>query len=303
MKKYFFSLLSIVLLIASVMFLSSAHQPEKTETAFAKGTDAMPNPYYNIETPAYIDFAGEVTPLHIPDVKERLERELLVTAFRHSNTFLMLKRQTRWFPVIERILLEEGVPVDFKYLCVAESGLANATSPAGAKGFWQFLKSTGKSYGLEINDMVDERYHIEKSTRAACQYLKEARKRFGSWTAAAASYNMGMSGFSRQIERQGQTDYYDLLLNPETSRYIFRVLAFKAVLSQPILYGFIIDDNDTYKPYVCKNVIIDSDVTHFADFAKRYNINYKELKILNPWLRDNFLKVPEGKSYMVKILL
>jgi len=304
MKKFIPTLLISLAILLGAFILASSNKKENTKGAYATYSENVMGPqYYSIKAPSYIDFAGEPTPLHIDDVKERLERELLVTGYRHSNTFLMLKRKTRWFPVIEQILAEEGVPDDFKYLCVAESALANATSPAGAKGFWQFLSKTAQSYGLEVNSTVDERYHVEKSTRAACKYLKEAKNRFGNWTAAAASYNMGMAGFSRQQERQGQQDYYDVLLNSETSRYIFRILAFKEVLNNPGLYGFVIDYNDQYQPYQYSEVIVDSSVDSFASFASKYNTDYKTIKILNPWIRDSYLKVAPGRTYTVKVPL
>ncbi|MBX2845266.1 MAG: lytic transglycosylase domain-containing protein [Saprospiraceae bacterium] len=298
------ALVLVGLIIGASILIASTMKPSEEESAYATYNEALSGPtYYSVKVPNYIDFAGERVPTEIDDVKERLERELLVTAYRHSNTFLMLKRKARWFPVIEQILREEGVPDDFKYLCVAESALANAVSPAGAKGFWQFLSRTGKEYGLEVNDVVDERYHVEKSTRAACKYLKQSKARFGSWTAAAASYNMGSAGLNRQMERQKERDYYDLLLNDETSRYVFRILAFKEVLNHPANYGFIIDYNDQYQPYVYSEVIVDSNVDSFADFAQQFNTNYKTLKKLNPWLRDSYLKVPAGKTYTVKIPL
>lgn len=305
MKKLFTpTSVGLVALIAAVVFLISAVEFEKKETAFAIDNEAISGPqYYSVKVPGYVEFAGERTPTEIDDVKERLERELLVTAYRHSNTFLMLKRKTRWFPVIEQILREEGVPDDFKYLCVAESALSNAVSPAGAKGFWQFMTKTAREYGMEVNEEVDERYHVEKSTRAACKYLKASKNKFGSWTAAAASYNMGVAGFNRQQNRQGEQDYYDVLLNDETSRYVFRILAFKEVLSNPTAYGFILDPADYYQPYRYSEVQVDSSVESFAAFAKRYNTNYKTLKILNPWLRDSSLKVSSGKTYTVKVPL
>ena len=288
------------LVIALTIFLTSS-VVKKQDSAFVTYSENETGPvYYSIRVPSSIDFAGEQVPLHIDDVKERLERELLVNSYYHSNTFLMLKRMTRWFPVIEPILAEEGVPDDFKYLCVAESGLANVTSYAGAKGFWQFLEGTGKEYGLEINSEVDERYHVEKSTRAACKYLKWAKNKFGSWTEAAASYNMGVAGLNRQMNRQHEDDYYDLLLNNETSRYVFRILALKEVLRSPSNYGFIISPVDQYQPYQYNEVLVDSSVDDWAVFAKKYGTNYKTLKKLNPWLRDTNLTV-KYNTYLVKV--
>ncbi len=295
----------VAAILFGVFLLISSFDNNKKESKTAYQTldeDNLGPQYFSVKVPSYIDFAGEQVPTHIPDVKERLERELLVTAYRHSNTFLLLKKQTRWFPVIEQILREEGVPDDFKYLCVAESGMAQVVSPARAVGFWQFLERTGKEYGLEINSEVDERYHVEKSTRAACQYLKQAKARFGSWTDAAASYNMGMAGLNNQMTRQGESNYYDILLNSETSRYVFRILAFKEVLSNPQQYGFMLDYQDQYQPYQYKEVFVDYSIDDFATFAKQYNTNYKTLKILNPWLRDKSLTVQKN-TYMIKVPL
>ena len=257
---------------------------------------------YAIPIPEKMDFAGEKVPLNNPDIKERMDRELLVNTYWQSNGLLLIKRANKYFPIIEPLLKEYGIPDDFKYLAVAESGLQNNNSPAGAAGFWHFMKTTGKEYGLEINSYVDERYHIEISTRVAAEYLINAKKRFGSWTLAAASYNAGVSGISRQQERQLiYNSYYDLLLNDETSRYLFRILALKEILSNPYKYGFNYRESDLYKPISTYKVKVDTAVTNFAVFAKNFNINYKILKIHNPWLRDNFLKNTSGKEYFIEI--
>lgn len=289
-----------VLCLCSLAFLLTSSKKHEEQESLLPPRQNQPI-YPAIQTPN-IQFAGETVPIHIDDVKERFERELLVTGYRHSNTFLMLKRKTRWFPVIEPILAEEGVPDDFKYLCVAESGLANVTSPAGAKGFWQILSHTGKEYGLEINSEIDERYHVEKATRAACKYLKKAKEKFGNWTNAAASYNVGMRGLSKQIEKQNQNHYYDLLLNEETSRYLFRILSYKAILSTPQQYGFQITSQQQYQPYHYKEILVNKSILNFAQFAKQNNTNYKTLKIYNPWLRDKSLTV-QNKEYKIKIPL
>ena len=196
---------------------------------------------------------------------------------------------------------EEGVPDDFKYLAVIESGLTQAVSPANAVGFWQLLKGTGRDLGLEINSNVDERYHIEKSTRAACQYLKESKRDFGSWTLAAAAYNAGRAGIARQQERQKVKDYYDLLLGEETGRYVFRILALKEIMSNPYEYGFKFEESDLYKHIPTKKVKVDTAVDDFPDFAAKYGINYKILKIHNPWLREAHLNNASGKAYYVDI--
>lgn len=256
---------------------------------------------YAVPVPQDINFADEIPPLHDPDVLERLDREMHVNTYWQSNSLLLFKRANRFFPVIETILKEEGVPEDFKYLALIESGLTNVVSPAGAAGFWQFLKSTGREYGLEITDEVDERYNLEKATRAACQYLKEAKTKFGTWTMAAASYNMGMNGLSKQLERQKATNYYDLLLNSETARYVFRILAMKAIFENPKNYGFNYREEDLYAPFTVNVIQVDSSVAHFADFAKGFGISYKTLKRYNPWLRQNYLHNRLGKTYKIHI--
>jgi len=251
--------------------------------------------------PEKIDFAGEDVPLQRADVRESLDRELLVNTYWHSNTLLAIKRSYRWFPVIEPILKANEIPDDFKYLAVIESSLSNATSPAGAKGFWQFLEETGREYGLEITDQVDERYDVEKSTYAACHYLRDAYDRCGSWAMAAASYNMGMGGLQRQLGRQNQNSYWDLLLNEETGRYVYRILAMKEIFNHADQYGFVMRPAELYEPLACKTLTVDATITNLASFASEQGISYKLLKWYNPWLRENYLKVAAGKSYQIKI--
>ena len=251
--------------------------------------------------PTTTDFAGETAPLHVVDVRERLDRELLINANLHSTTTLILKRANRAFPVIEPILQKYGIPDDFKYLAVIESGLVNAVSSAGARGVWQFMPETAKEKGMEINDFVDERYHLEKSTEAACKYLLAAKNKFGSWTMAAASYNGGMNGVNKKIEEQQVTNYYDLALTEETSRYVFRILALKEIMKNPGKYGFNIYPTDLYSPIPTKKIEVDSTITDLASFAKTQGINYKILKIHNPWLRDKKLVNPSKKKYEIEI--
>nr|WP_093240005.1 transglycosylase SLT domain-containing protein [Psychroflexus halocasei] len=258
---------------------------------------------FALEVPNQIDFAGENVPLDDPDIHERLDRELLVNTYWQSNALLLIKRAHKYFPLIEPILKEEGVPEDFKYLAVAESGLTQVVSPAGATGFWQILSQTGREYGLEVNSNVDERYHIEKSTRAACQYLKKAKEKFGTWSLAAASYNRGMSGISRQMERQKTDNYYDLLLNEETRRYVFRILAIKTIMTDPSDYGYHYKKGDLYELMPTKIVEVDTVVSDFADFAKNYNLSYKTFKNYNTWLRDTHLNNASRKNYEIKIPL
>lgn len=258
---------------------------------------------FALNAPGKMTFAGEEVPLHLLDAKEKLDRELLVNTYWQSQTMLLIKRSNRWFPVIEPILKQNNVPEDFKYLALIESGLTQVVSPVGATGVWQLMKDAAKERGLEVNREVDERYHVEKSTQAACDYLNEAKEKFGSWTLAAASYNMGITGVSKQLDRQIATNYYDLVLNEETSRYMFRILAAKLILSDPRSYGFVYRDKDLYPPLKFKEVAVVQTVDNLAEFAFEHGINYKALKYLNPWLRDNYLPNSSGKEYQVKIPL
>lgn len=251
--------------------------------------------------PEKLDFAGEEVPLHIPDVKERLDRELVINEYMHGSTILILKRANKFFPIIEPILKKNNIPEDFKYLCVIESSLMNATSSAGAKGFWQFMPQTAKEKGMIVNDLVDERYHVEKATEAACSYLTSAKEKFGSWTLAAASYNGGMNGLQKQIEFQEVTNYYDLLLVEETSRYVFRILALKEIMSNPEKYGYVLPKEALYRVIPTKKIEVDSTISNLATFAKTQGINYKELKLYNPWLRDRKLDNPEKRKYILEI--
>lgn len=253
--------------------------------------------------PTATDFAGENTPLNIADVNERFDRELLVNANLHASTILIIKRANRAFPIIEPILKKNGVPDDFKYLAVIESALINAVSGSGARGVWQFMPETAKEKGMEVNDCVDERYHLEKSTEAACKYLLAAKEKFGSWTLAAASYNGGMTGVSKQIEIQKVNNYYDLLLNDETSRYVFRILALKEIMKNPEKFGFDIPKQELYELFPTRKIEIDTSVTNLADLAISQGINYKILKIYNPWLRDSKLDNKNRKKYSIEIPL
>ncbi|GHC52877.1 lytic transglycosylase domain-containing protein [Ulvibacter litoralis] len=278
----------------------NAVQDESTDEIMEK---KLINNYnvYALPLPEYMEFAGERVPLDNPDIRERMDRELLVNTYWQSNMFLIIKRANKFFPKIEPLLAQYGLPDDFKYLAVAESGLDNVRSNAGASGFWQFMKGTGKEYGLEINDYVDERYNLELATKVAAEYLIKSKERFGSWTTAAAAYNAGNAGVNKQFQRQGVDDYYDLLLNDETSRYVFRILAFKEILSNPQKYGFNFREKDLYTPVPTFKVLVDKPVEDFAKFAKDYGINYKILKIHNPWLRDTFLNNASGKEYYIEI--
>ncbi len=249
--------------------------------------------------PDGLTFASEKVPLQNIIVKEALDRELHSNTYWHSNTFYYLKRANRWFPVIEKILAEHGIPDDFKYLAVIESGLMNVTSPSGAKGFWQFMQSTGQGYGLEISADVDERLHLEKATVAACEYLKGSYEKFDNWTLSAASYNMGKAGVEGQLAKQKADNYYDLLLNIETGRYVYRILAVKCIFENPKQYGFNFRKEDLYAPYETKVVNVDSSISNIADFASSLGTNYKTVKMLNPWLKGNQLSNGKGKTYEI----
>ena len=255
--------------------------------------------YFDI--PTEMDFASEKVPLNGYEIQERVDRELLINTHLHSSTILILKRANKVFPIIEPILLKYQVPDDFKYLAVIESALVNAVSSAGARGIWQFMPETAKEKGMEVSESVDERYHLEKSTEAACKYLVAAKEKFGSWTLAAASYNGGMAGITKQIEFQQETSYYDLLLNDETSRYVFRILALKTIMKNPEKYGFNLDPKLLYNNIKTRQIQIDSSVSNLAIFAKSQGINYKILKYHNPWLRDKKLDNPSRKLYCIQI--
>ena len=253
------------------------------------------------DLPEELSFAGEKVPLEQGDVVERLERELYVNAYWESNLILLFKRSKKYLPEIERLLQEQGVPDDFKYLAIAESGLLNASSAAGAKGYWQILEETGKEYGLEITESVDERYHLEQSTLAAAAYLKKAHQKFGDWTAVAASYNMGQSGFSKRQEEQFQRNYYDLYLNEETSRYLFRILAFKLLFENPSAFGYHLQEKDYYSLPEFREIEVSTDLPDLAKWAKDQGSSYKHLKRYNPWLRTRELEVKKGKGYIIRL--
>ncbi|WP_375253466.1 lytic transglycosylase domain-containing protein [Dokdonia donghaensis] len=307
MMKKIFAGVAIVAVAGLVINSAKAPQEQEEEQVPVKDekvqTEKLVNDYnvYAIPMPDGLNFAGEEVPVQNPDIKERMDRELLVNTYWQSNALLLFKRAHKYFPIIEPILAEEGVPDDLKYLAVIESGLTQAVSPARATGFWQIMKETGKEYGLEVNSNVDERYHIEKSTRAACQYLKKSKERFGNWTAAAAAYNAGNYGVSRRFEEQNVNDYYDLLLGEETGRYVFRIIALKEILNNPKKYGFNYRTEDLYTAVPTYKVEVDTAVTDFVKFAERFGINYKILKIHNPWLREPKLNNSSRKKYYIEI--
>ena len=283
---------------------SAKDNPEKSPDVNDKPAENGLASTYRIQPitlPDNIGFAGEQAPLYDDDVRERLERELLVNTYWQSHTLLLLKRANRWLPIIEDILVKNDIPKDFKYVPIAESDLRNVVSPAGAVGYWQFMEATGKERGLEIRDQVDERYDIRKATEAACDYLKKAHEEFGNWTLVAASFNLGISGVKRNLRQQKANSYYDLRLNPETSRYVFRILAMKAIIENPERYGFFLDNHELYQPYQTEQVTVNSSVDDWVDFAKRQDITYKTLKNYNPWIQRRQLTNRSGKAYQVDI--
>ncbi len=254
------------------------------------------------ELPEKLTFAGEEVPMEYFDVRENLDRELLSTVYFHSQTIRYIKSAPRYFSIIGPILKSNGIPEDFKYLCVAESGFdVRAVSPAKAVGLWQLMESTAKENGMEINDEVDERYHIEKSTEVACLILKSAFQKYGSWSLVAASYNGGRAFVDRQMASQKVKSYYDLLFGEETSRYVFRILALKLVMEEPLKYGFNIKNDQLYPIIETRTIEINGPVNDWAALAIEKGITYKTLKMFNPWLRETSLKNPNRKSYAVKI--
>jgi len=302
--KHLKNILAFIGLIAVVSTLIFAVQSdgveEKPETKEVEPqvTDKNVADTYQIsaiEIPKDLNFAGEAVPQEDPEIMERVDREFLVNTYWQSNALLLMKRANKYFPIIEPILKKNGIPDDFKYLAVAES------SPAGATGFWQIMKGTGREYGLEINDNVDERYHVEKATQVACDYLNKWKDRFGSWTLTAAAYNAGPAGIQKYMGIQQVDDYYDLLLGQETGRYVFRILAIKEIISNRDKYGFQLEEDDMYEKVPTFTVEIDTAVTNWADFAELYEINYKVLKRHNPWLREPHLNNASRKKYTIEI--
>lgn len=286
---------------AAAIIAFSFKEINETEEPVSMSNGRLQYKWYAPELPKNVTFAGEKVPLERWDVREALDRELLINSYSHSNTMYALKLAGRYFPMIEARLKANGVPDDFKYLCVAESHLQNQTSRAGAVGFWQFMKDTGPRYGLVINDDVDERYNVKKSTDAACMYLKQAYAKFGSWTAAAASYNCGQGGYNSHSDFQGVNNYYDTMLPEETMRYVFRIVALKYIISNPERMGFILQADDEYKPVKTRSITVDKSIANLAQWSKDNGSNYKMLKTLNPWLRSRSLTVPAGRSYEIEL--
>ncbi len=306
MSRLYRFIVLVSIIIIAVFFINAETSEKESVTENRPSIDTLT---YNqtsykikaLKIPENLSFAGEKVQLNKTDIRERIDRELLVNTYWQSNALLWFKRTNKYFPVIEPILKEKGVPDDFKYLSVIESDLRNVTSPAGAKGMWQMLKDAGRENGLEINDNVDERYHLEKATRAACDYLIEAKERLGNWTLAAAAYHAGNYGIEKRLKEQMVDSYYDVLAGENTERYIPRIVAAKEILSNPDKYGFIFTKDDLYELGPTYIVKVDTAITNIADFAQKFDTNYKELKMYNPWLRENKLNNKSGKLYEIKI--
>jgi membrane-bound lytic murein transglycosylase D len=306
LKEIFFSnrrvriaiLLAVLLMLPIEFFIFSSK--------FATGDEInrklflANNKIFSIAIPKNLAFANEKVPLYDFTVLESIERELLINTYFHSQTILIHKRANRWLPLITSILKKNEVPEDFKYIALVESNLTNNVSPKGAAGFWQFIVGSGKQFGLEINDDVDERYNVEKATEAACKYFKEAYRTFNNWTLAAASYNMGIDGLKNQMEKQKASTYYDLYLNDETARYIFRILAVKEIISNPKDYGYQLRKKDLYPFITTQKIQIDSSIVNLTDFAIKNNSNYKILKYFNPWLKNISLLNRDRKTYFIE---
>ena len=296
--KDYFILFGLLILIVIGVFLLFKEDNKSTSIPYRTHSKYQ---VYALDLPDEISFAGERCPIEREDIAERLDRELHINTYWRSNTLLLMKRINRWFPMIERVFKNEGVPEDFKYVAIAETMLQNLESPAGAGGFWQLLPATARELGLQVDDEVDERYDPVKATYAAAKYLKRANKRFGSWTNVAASYNRGMNGFQRALKKQKVNNFYDLKLNSETSRYVFRILAFKEIIENPDKYGFKIKRKQYYPEIKTKSIKIDTSISNLVDFAHQQGVTYKTLRVHNPWINDYSITNRNGKTYIFKI--
>ncbi|MFZ4561872.1 MAG: lytic transglycosylase domain-containing protein [Bacteroidales bacterium] len=299
-KKTYYYIAGIGLILACTMSVCAVFEVKNQEKEY-QGLFFRHMKIFSPEAPPKASFSGEEVPQDLYYVKEAFEREIMATTFMHTSSLLMFKRANRWFPVIEPILKKNGIPDDFKFLALAESNLANVVSPAGAEGYWQFIKPTGQKMGLEINDNVDERYNMELATQAACDYFKDAFRKFNNWTLVAASYNRGMDGMDKALDKQGVTDYYDLYLNDETARYIFRIIAMKEVYNHPVRYGFYLRQQDFYPEIPYRIVSIDSTIGNLPAFAKHLSVNYRILREMNPWIQNYTLPNKSRKTYSFKI--
>jgi len=309
----FISLLSLAIVLGYVRYsndrikqlLAEAEQDREQEEGILPPSqwDAEIPRYLAVsyDLPASLSFAGEPVPLDIPDVLERLDRELQINIYLHSSTIFLIKRANRWLPQMQEILRRHNIPDDFKYLPLIESGLLNDISPKEAVGYWQILKTSGRELGLEIEKEVDERYDPLKATEAACKYLNNAYRKFGNWTLVAASYNRGIAGVARALENQQVDNFYDLHLVDETSRYVFRILAIKEIIENPAKYGFNVNPRHLYQPEKLRYIEVTETIPDLVKFAKKQGVNYKLLKRHNPWLRDDRLTVKKGKTYRIAL--
>ena len=289
--------INLIIILVFVFFISFGI----SKTRFLTNGNESNYHIYPVSIPKKVSFAGEEIILDEDDLIERMDKEFLVNTYWQSNTILLIKKSNKYFPQIEKILIEEGVPTDFKYLALIESGLDNVTSPRGAKGFWQIMKTTGKEYGLEINSNVDERYNLNLSTRLACKYLKKAKDKFGTWTLAAAAYNRGINGVQNEITKQNQTRYGNILFGEETKRYVFRIIALKNIVESPESFGFFIKEEQMYKPTKYEELKVDIPIYNISDFSKKLGLSYKNFKIHNPWLLENHLNNKSKKVYTILI--
>ena len=303
MNKFFYiTLILLLFIIASLLiFQSFVEKPEQVIIEKEVLPPMTILPVHSVEIPKTLDFASESVPMDLFYVKESLDRELLVNTYWHSSSLMLFKRANRWFPVIEPILKKNGIPDDFKYLALIESGLQNVTSPAGAKGFWQFLKRTAREFGLEVNSGIDERFNVEKSTEAACRYLNNSYEKYANWTLVAAAFNAGNRRISEQLNKQKVNSYYDLLLNEETSRYVFRILALKTIFHDPESYGFQLMEEDLYPPIPTKTVTVTQTIHNLVEFADEHQITYKTLKYFNSWMLKDYLPNRSKRTYYIKI--
>lgn len=306
MRRKVITIVSVVVLLLAVSFIGSWYsqsQVDSSKVTFAnKQNDKVE--FMNAKSlaiPGHLEFAGEAVPLDDPDVRERLDRELHINTYWHTNTILMIKRANRWLPMISDELAKDSIPDDFKYIVAIETNFKNDTSPRGAVGFWQFVKDAAVEKGLEVTNEVDERYDPVKSTRAAADYLRHAHEKFGSWTMAAASYNRGVTGMIKAIEHQKERDYYKLMLNEETSRYIFRILAAKMVLEDPEKYGFDVQPEHLYEPFQTHGVEVTESIPNLVDWSQQNNITFRQLKRYNPWIQSDKLTVRSGKTYTIQL--
>jgi membrane-bound lytic murein transglycosylase D len=304
-NKFICLILVVILSILAIVFIFQAFGLKEVggDNDIKRPDRRQIPPVYNVLIPKKLNFCGEPVPMDMFLVREFLERELTSNSYFHSSTLMLFKRANRWFPIIETILEKNNIPLDFKYLAVIESNLENSVSPAGAAGFWQILPTTAREYGLEVNNGIDERYHLEKATEVACKYLQKSFDNYGSWTLAAAAYNAGNTKITKSLSEQLVDNYYDLLLNQETERYIFRILAIKTIFENPKQYGFYFENRELFPPIPTRNIEVNQTIPSLFNFAQENKITYKVLKYFNPWLRKESLPNNSKKTYYIKVPL